>query len=454
MRQRTRDAWRQLVGAEAPASLLPVLYGSGPAGREARAATPVWSRARGPWVWDTDGRRYLDFVTGFGVAAVGHAHPRVTAAVARQVRRLAHGYGDVHPHEPRARLAARLAALAPWPRAHVLWAQSGSEAVELAWKSAYLATGRPGVLAFENGYHGESVGALSLTGLPAFRAPFAGLLPRRTVWGPYADCARCPLGLAFPACRFACVGEAFARADRADRRGPGIGAVLVEPIQGRGGVIVPPPGFLRAVRLEARRRRWLLIADEIYTGLGRTGRLFACEHDGVVPDLLCLGKALAGGLPLAAVLGRAAVLAPWRRAASGAEPAHAATFLAHPVSCAAALAALDVIAAERLTARAGRLGRRLRRGLDRLARAHPRIAEVRGRGMLAALAFARAGGAPDPATARAVMAAAQAEGLLVLTSGSAGQAVSLTPPLTLTEAQLDDGLRRLDRALEAVGGRR
>ena len=240
MRQRTRDAWRQLVGAEAPASLLPVLYGSGPAGREARAATPVWSRARGPWVWDTDGRRYLDFVTGFGVAAVGHAHPRVTAAVARQVRRLAHGYGDVHPHEPRARLAARLAALAPWPRAHVLWAQSGSEAVELAWKSAYLATGRPGVLAFENGYHGESVGALSLTGLPAFRAPFAGLLPRRTVWGPYADCARCPLGLVFPACRFACVGEAFARADRADRRGPGIGAVLVEPIQGRGGVIVRP----------------------------------------------------------------------------------------------------------------------------------------------------------------------------------------------------------------------
>jgi 4-aminobutyrate aminotransferase-like enzyme len=363
-----------------------------------------------------------------------------------------HGYGDVHPHEGRAALARELARLAPWPRARVLWAQSGSEAVELAWKSAYLATGRPGVLAFEGGFHGQSLGALALAGWPRMRAPLAPLLAARAVWGPYAYCARCPLGLTFPSCRFACVREAFSRADRADARGPRVGAVLIEPILGRGGEVVPPAGYLRAVERAARRRGWLVIADEVYTGLGRTGRRFAFEHDGALPDLVCVGKALGGGLPLAAVLGRPAVLDSWRAVDAGGEAPHSATFLAHPLACAAALAALRVLGRDRLAARAARLGRRLARALAAMARGRPRILETRARGLLAGIEIVSEDGAPAPAAARAVAAAAQDERLFVLSGGMHGNVVSLSPPLTLTDAQLDTGLARLARALERVLG--
>jgi 4-aminobutyrate aminotransferase-like enzyme len=404
-------------------------------------------------VWDSEGRRYLDFVAGFGVAALGHAHPRVVAAVARQARRLIHGYGDVHPHELRARLASRLAAIAPWPRARVLWAQNGSEAVELAWKTAYRVTGRPGVLAFEGGFHGQSLGALAVTGWPRSRRAFRGLLARHAVWGPYAYCARCPLGLEFPSCRFACVREAFARADRFAARGAGVGAVLVEPVQGRGGEIVPPPGYLAVVHREARRRGWLLIDDEIYTGLGRTGRRFACEHDAAVPDMILVGKALGGGLPIAAVLGRGPVLEAWRAIDSGAEAPHSATFLASPLACAAALATLEVLRVQRLSARAARLGKLLLAGLRKIAAGRSRVLEVRGRGMLAGLELTDATGAPDAAAAGHVMTAALAERLLVLTGGMHGNVVSLSPPITLSQNLLATGVRRLGRALDrAIGG--
>lgn len=410
------DLAELLAKAEAPAALSPSFFEN----RTARARTPVWARARGAWVWDTKGRRYLDFVAGFGVASVGHANPRVVRAVRRQAGRLLHGFGDVHPHDVRARLAERLVELAPWRDARVLWAQSGSEAVELAWKTAYLATGKPGVLAFVGGYHGDSGLALSLSAWPAFRRPFARLLPSHTAWGPYGD-AR----------------AAFARARR------DTGAVLVEPIQGRGGQVIPPEGFLRQLRRETKRRGWVLIADEIFTGLGRTGRRFAFEHEGVVPDLVCVGKTLAGGMPLAAVLGPKRIMDAWRKVDTGGEAPLASTFQAHPVACAAAIAALEEIERKKLAARAARLGALALRRLRTMTRGRHEIVEVRGRGLQIGIEFASA------AQARRVVEAALERSLIVLAGGLRGHVVTLSPPLTLSTAELNDGLQRLESALQA-----
>ena len=416
------DLWDKLVGAEAPAALAPLLF----ADRAARERTPMWARARGAWVWDTRGRRYLDFVAGFGVASVGHANARVVRAVRRQAGRLLHGFGDVHPHDVRARLADRLARLAPWPDARVLWAQNGSEAVELAWKTAWLATGKPGVLAFEGGYHGDSGLALSLTGWPAFRKPFSLLLPAQTVWAPYGD-AR----------------SGIARAERASRP---TGAVLVEPIQGRGGHVIPPEGFLALLRRESKKRGWLLIADEIFTGLGRTGRRFAFEHEGVLPDLICVGKTLAGGLPLAAVLGPKKIMEVWSHVDTGGEAPVASTFMAHPLACAAAEAALDEIEKRRLVGRAARLGDRALRRLREIAYGRDAVADVRGRGLMIGIELAQA------AQARRVVEAALDRALLLLAGGLHGNVVTLSPPLTLSTSELSEGLKRIESALDQALG--
>jgi 4-aminobutyrate aminotransferase-like enzyme len=425
--------------------LAPVLYETGARGRRARSATPVWRRARGSWVTDVEGRRYLDLVSGFGAAMLGHAHPAVVRALRRQAGRLVHGFGDVHPHEERATLAAELVRIAPVPDGRVLWAQHGAEAVELAWRSAWLSTGRPGVLAFEGGYHGLTLGALAVTGWRALRAPFAPLLSRHAYFAPYPPCDRCARG------DFGCVADSFDRAERAAARRGGIGAVLVEPVQGRGGQVVPPRGWLAAVAREAKRRGWLLIADEIYTGLGRTGRPFACEHERVRPDLLCLGKAIGSGMPLAAVIGRARIMAAWRRAASGGEAAHAATFLAHPLACAAARATLAVWRREKLWRRASLHGRRLARELREAALDRRGVSEIRGLGLLAGVSLVNRRGHPDARRARAVVRAALAEGLIVLAGGAEGNVVSLSPSLLITETERRLGVRRLARAMEAAG---
>lgn len=445
------DLWRELLEGEAPAHLSPVLYRAGRAGRAARRATPIWRRARGAWVEDVRGRRYLDFVASFGASSLGHTHPAVVRAVRRQSRSLLAGYGDVHPHELRARVGHRLAGLfgRSW---RTLWAQSGSDAVELALKSAYLATGRSAVLAFHGAYHGDSLGALGVSGFPAFRRPFAGLLRDDVVRAHYPDCERCPLRLSYPSCGLACVEEAVATADRHGRGRAGVGAVLVEPILGRGGIIVPPPGALRLLQVRARERGWLLLLDEIFTGLGRTGRRFAFQHDRLAPDLVCIGKGLGGGLPIAAVVGRRRVLSAWGRVVSDGEAAHSATFLAHPLSLAAVEATLRTLESERLTERAAALGADLLGELTKLASRHPAIRSVRGRGLLAGLEFWGGPVSLPTAQRRAqhLVAAALERGLLLLPSGQRGTVVQLCPPLTVRRTELRLGLRRLHDALEAV----
>jgi len=372
-----------------------------------------WERARGANVWDVDGNRYVDLGAGFGVAAVGHAHPRVVEAVRGQAARLLHGMGDVHPPAVKVELLEALAARFPGggPCRAVLGG-SGSDAVETALKTALLATGRAGVVAFESAYHGLSLGALDATHRRDFRDPFAARLPGATAFARYGDAGDVERAAA------ACPAP--------------VGAVLVEPVQGRGGERVPPDGFLRALRGLCDRNGWLLVADEVYTGCGRTGRFFACEHEDVVPDLLCVGKGLASGMPVSACLGRAEVMDAWPP--SRGEALHTWTYLGHPPGCAAALASLAVIEEDGLVARAARLGERAMARLRAALAGAAGVREVRGRGLMIGVAC------DDGARTAEAVRRCLARGVILLPSGDDGSILSITPPLVIGEAALDAAL--------------
>jgi 4-aminobutyrate aminotransferase/(S)-3-amino-2-methylpropionate transaminase len=363
-----------------------------------------WERAAGANVWDADGNRYVDLGAAFGVANVGHGHPRVRAALAAQEQALLHAMGDVHPAATKVALLEALAARFPGGGpARAVLGSSGSDAVEVALKTALLASGRAGVVAFEGAYHGVTLGALDATWRRDFRAPFAERLAGRTAFARFGD------------------ADDVLRAAR-ECAAP-VGAVIVEPVQGRGGERVPPPGFLRALRERCDREGWLLIADEVYTGCGRTGRFFACEHEGVAPDLLCVGKGLAGGMPLSACLGRAAVMDAWPP--SHGEALHTQTFLGHPPGCAAALAALAVIDEEKLCERAAELGAAALAFLRPATRGNPRVVECRGLGLLLGVEC------DAPATALAACGEALRRGVIVIPSGDDGRVIAVTPPLVI-----------------------
>ena len=298
---------------------------------------------------------------------------------------------------------------------------SGSDAVETALKTAALATGRAGVLAFDGGYHGLALGALDATHRSDFRDPFAARLPGATHFARFGDLDHVR----------ACLVEH-----------DDIGAILVEPIQGRGGERIPPDGFLAGLRAICDERGLLLIADEIYTGFGRTGRLFACEHDGVAPDLLCLGKGLSSGMPISACLGRVEVMDSWPR--STGEALHTQTFLGHPASCAAGLASLRVLEEDGLVARAKRVGER---ALDRLAHhVEPldAVAETRGRGLMLGIECVQ------PETSLVVCQRALEAGLILLPSGDGGRVLSLTPPLCIEADALIQAIDLLGRLIGEV----
>jgi 4-aminobutyrate aminotransferase-like enzyme len=387
----------------------------------------LWEEAHGATVQDVDGNLYLDMTSGFGVAAVGHAHPEVVRAVREQSEHLLHGLGDVHAHPKRVELAERLVRLAPVaPEApevdletpQVFFSISGAEAVEIALKTAVAATGRSGIVAFEPSYHGLTLGALAVTSRPEFRAPFRALL--------HPQVRRLP---------FACAPERIEELLRAGE----IAAVIVEPIVGREGVLVPPPGWLAALAGLCRAAGTVLIADEIFTGFGRTGTLFAVEAEGMRPDLLCCGKALGGGLPIAAVVGRRALFRVWE---TPGEALHTATFLANPLACAAALAVLDVLEREGLPARGARLGTVVGTRCAAWRERFPgTIAAVRGRGLLWGVELATAD------RAKRWSREALQRGVLLLAGGPEGKVAQLVPPLTITEAQLAAALGLLEEAL-------
>lgn len=407
---RSRELSQALGRLEAPG--VNTLFGGEP--------SILWEEARGANVRDVDGNIYIDLTSGFGVAAVGHRHPRVVEAVREQAGRLLHGLGDVHAHPLRVELARRLVEIAPVDEAQVFFSISGAEAVEIALKTALGSTarpGRPGIIAFEPSYHGLTLGALAVTSREEFRSPFAAHLHGHVRRLPYA-------------CDLARIEEVLAGGD--------MGAVIVEPIVGREGVLIPPAGWLAGIADLCRRHGTLLIADEIFTGFGRTGRLFAVEHEGVRPDILCCGKALGGGVPIAAVIARRDLFRCWE---TPGEARHTATFLANPLACAAALAVLDVLRDEDLPARAVRLGEWLSRRLAAWAERYPAVEEVRGRGLLWGIAF-RTGD-----QAKTWMLEAWSRGVLLLAGGPEGRVAQIVPPLTIREEQLEGAVGILEEIL-------
>jgi 4-aminobutyrate aminotransferase/(S)-3-amino-2-methylpropionate transaminase len=384
-------------------------------------APPIfWARAAGANVWDVDDNRYVDLAAGFGVAAAGHAHPRVVAAVQEQAETLMHAMGDVHPPQVKVELLEALTGLFPGGGpARAVLGSSGSDAVETALKTAQLASGRAGVVAFEGAYHGLAYGALDTTWRPYFRDPFAARLAGATCFARFGDV------------------DDVARAAQSCPQP--VGAVLVEPVQGRGGERIPPPGFLSALRERCDREGWLLICDEVYTGFGRTGRWFACEHEGVVPDLLCMGKGLTSGMPLSACVGRAEIMDAWP--ASGGEALHTWTFLGHPPGCAAALASIAVLREEKLVEHAQALGGVALAHLRERLTGRAGVTEVRGLGLLLGVELR------EPAACAAACAEALRRGVIVLPSGDAGQVISLTPPLCIERDAL---LTALDVVAECL----
>lgn len=408
----------------------------------------VWERARGCSVWDSEGRRHLDLTAAFGVAAAGHANPRVVAAARRQAGLLLHGMGDVHPHRGKAELVAELSrrTFGRWVPGGVgksILTGSGSDAVEAALKTARLATGRAGVIAFEGAYHGLGYGALNATHREHFRGRFRDQLGGFVEFVPFPACATCDCVSSAPPCgQIATIGRAM---DALAASRP-IGAVLIEPIQARGGIRVPPEGFLTALRQWCDRHGALMILDEIYTGFGRTGRWFACEHEGVVPDLVCLGKALTGGFPMGACVGRAELMdQAWPE--SDGEAIHTSTFLGHPVGCAMALAQMTELEARGLVERAATEGAWLRGKLELLAKSGDRL-QLRavGRGLMAGLEVRTRDGAGAGHLVVQTMQRLLKDRILILPEGAGAEVLSLTPPLTI-------GRREFSRALGVIVAR-
>jgi acetylornithine/succinyldiaminopimelate/putrescine aminotransferase len=416
---RSRELSADLRELEAPGvNTLPTLPGV-PEGHPLPSSI-LWAEALGANVLDVDGNIYIDLTAGFGVAAVGHRHPRVVEAVRQQAGELLHALGDVHAHPRRVELARLLVALAPVDDAQVFFAISGAEAVEIALKTALGATGWPGILAFDPSYHGMTLGALAVTSRPEFRDPFAAHL--------HGHVRRLPFGASLDR-----VDEALVDGE--------VGAVIVEPIVGREGVLIPPAGWLSGLAETCRRRGALLIADEIFTGFGRTGRLFAVDHEDVRPDVLCCGKAMGGGLPIAAVIARSDLFRCWE---TSGEARHTATFIANPLACAAALAAVAVIRESDLPTRAARLGEDLGRRLSTWPQRFPAVEEVRGRGLLWGIQFHTAN------DAKTWMLAAWSRGVLLLAGGPEGRVAQIVPPLTIQEEQLAAAMEILEEELRAA----
>jgi 4-aminobutyrate aminotransferase-like enzyme len=390
----------------------------------------VWERALGTQVWDAEGKRYLDLTAAFGVAAAGHANPRVVAAARRQIGRLPHAMGDVHPHAVKARLARELSHITfeRWSAGRqsgkTIFNNSGFEAVEAALKTAILATGRSRVIAFEGAYHGLGYGALNATHRPFFRDPFRSQLREFGHFLPFPKTAE--------------------DVKRLKKHLKPCGAILVEPIQARGGIRIPPHNFLPMLRSWCDQSGALLILDEIYTGFGRTGTWFACEHSETVPDLICLGKALTGGFPLSVCVGRADIIDRAWPSSKG-EAIHTSTFQGNPVGCAMALAQIGEIRDKKLPERSAQLGKFL------LELLHAEIAaagvEIRGCGLMAGVELKNRDGSPAADRTFAVIKEMLRRSFILLPEGEHGNVISFTPPLTITRRELTAAVNALGEIL-------
>jgi 4-aminobutyrate aminotransferase len=402
-----------------------------------RAYQLVPRRGFGAVVEDVDGNLFLDANAGIAVASTGHAHPRVVEAVRRQAGELLHYSASDFYLPIYSELCEALAATAPMPGpVRVFLTNSGTEAVEGAVKLARAATGRQYVISYFGAFHGRTYGSVSLTASKAkYHKGFGPLLPG-VLHAPYGYCHRCPINLSYPECELATVDYLEQTLFRYEVDPSEVAAVIVEPVLGEGGYVVPPPGWLARLAETCRRHGILLIADEVQSGAGRTGRMWAIEHSGVEPDVVCSAKGIASGLPLGAFMARAELMT-W---SSG---AHGSTYGGSPVPCAAGLATLEVLRDERLLENAAEQGAYLMDGLRKLQARTPWLLEdVRGLGLMIGLEF------PSAHVAEEVQNAAFRRGLLVLEAGES--AVRLSPPLVIDRDQCETALRLLAEALEEV----
>ena len=395
-------------------------------------------------VEDVDGNRYLDFMAGIAVTSTGYNHPTVVAAVREAAGRFLHICGADFYYEGFSRLCERLATLAPGPaKKRVFLSNSGTEAVEAALKLARHSTGRPAFVAFAGSFHGRTYGSLSLTASKAVqRKGFGPFLPE-VYHVPYADPYRGPFAGSADDCVRSCIAhitdELFAkRLDPQD-----VAAIVVEPVQGEGGYIVPPPGFLRELRALCDRHGILLVCDEVQSGVGRTGKMFACEHDGIEPDVITAAKGLGSGMPIGALIAKESVM-KWGPGA------HGSTFGGNPVCCAAALATLDLVEHE-FMANACVMGERLLGGMRRLEQAHRSIGAVRGLGLMIGIEFVkdRETREPHPELVAKLERLAFSKGLLTLGAGKS--ALRLAPPLVVDDYDVDTAIAILDQCLAELG---
>jgi 4-aminobutyrate aminotransferase len=426
-------------------------------GLDLSAVPAVWGRitnlvvdhGEGSWLVTTSGERYLDYSSGIGVTSTGHAHPRVVAAIQEQAARLLHGQQNIVYHEPGLRLYERLRHLLPGEWGAFL-SNSGAEAVEASVKLARIATGRPVILGFRYGFHGRTGQAMALTtAKDIYRGHFEPL-PGSVYHTAFPYCYRSSSGSHSPS---ACTCDWEEQLELTFHQfvfPEHVAAIIVEPVIGEGGYIVPPPGFLPRLREITAAHGILLIADEIQTGFGRTGELFAVQHWNVEPDILVIAKGIASGMPLSGIIARSSVLAAFP------PNAHGGTYGGNVVSCAAANATLDVIEDEGLVANARARGSQFLDGLRRLAAGRASIGDVRGLGLMLALEFVEPGaapGRPDAELTKRVQAEALARHLIVLTAGTFGNVVRIIPPLITTAAEVDLALGLLEESLDAAGAR-
>jgi 4-aminobutyrate aminotransferase/(S)-3-amino-2-methylpropionate transaminase len=399
----------------------------------------VVAEGRGATLTDVDGNAFLDFAGGVGCLNVGHAHPRVVEAVQEQAARFLHTDFTIVPYEVYVTLAERLLAVSPFTGpAKAAFFNAGTEAVENAVKFARAYTKRPAVIAFEGAFHGRTLLSLTLT---------SKTHPYKAGFGPFApEVYRVPFPNGYRGISAADALEGIERAFTTQVARETVAAIVLEPVQGEGGFIVPPREFVQGVREICDREGIVFVADEVQTGFGRTGRMFAIEHFGVEPDLMTVAKSIAAGLPLSAVLGKAAIMdAPGDNAVGG-------TYVGNPVAQAAALAVLDVFEDEGLVERAGRIGETIRGRMLAWQDRHPQIGDVRGLGAMLALELVRDPATKEPApelAARVTEEAAQ-RGLLLLRAGVHSNCIRVLCPLVITDPELDEALGAWDEALDAV----
>ena len=414
-----------------------------------RAYPLVVAAGQGAVLEDVDGNLFLDFTAGIAVCSTGHCHPRVVEAIQRQAERLLHMSGTDFYYEPQRDLAQKLAAITPGEGAkRVFFTNSGAEAVEAALKLARYHTKRQHMIAFFGAFHGRTMGALSLTGSKMVqRRGFEPLVPQVT-HVDYPNCYHCPRRAESSHCCLDCIDQlenVFRKTIPPDN----VAAIIVEPIQGEGGYIVPPPEFHKRLRALADQHGILLIADEVQSGMGRTGKMFAMEHWGIEPDIVCLAKGIASGMPLGAIVARSSIM-NWPRGS------HASTFGGNPVSCVAALETISLLE-EGLIEHAARLGEFLLTKLNELAQRHTLIGDVRGRGLMLAIELVQDRDTKAPAVQQrdALVQKCFQRGLLLLGCGTSS--IRLCPPLVIDQKQaetaiaiIEEGLQDLDRDMQAI----